>query len=411
MTSVLSAACQTSTVARKAPRPWNIPVVQAPGEMHGEIHGELTQLTTQQLQTQALPTEPQETANAAPVPQTVAPAPAADVAGTATAASTASVSSSVSASVPPPPLMLAKRGALPPVTPDEPLKRLKSFEFSRLELSKPNETPLIFDIPVTYNERVRQWVRYFQTEGRVTFKNWLERSARFLPVLQFELSRAGLPQDLVYVAMVESGFVSSAVSHAGAMGMWQFIGPTATRYGLRIDWWIDERKDFLKATRAAIRYMTDLYQQFSSWYLVAASYNMGENGVRRLIQRHGTRNFWELADRGVLPQETRDYVPKIIAAMLISKAPALYGFRELEYQMPLSYESVNVPGGTDIVNLASYLGVSERYLRDLNPELLKGFVPAGVRGHSIRVPKGSMYEVSQYIRLQARNDDGISAAN
>lgn len=296
----------------------------------------------------------------------------------------------------------------PAPTPVEPLKKLKSLESSGLQLSHPNETPLIFDIPVTYNSRVRNWIRYFQTEGRATFKYWLERSSRFLPVLQYELSRAGLPQDLVYVAMIESGFTPSAASHAGAMGMWQFIAPTARRYSLKIDWWIDERRDFHKATQAAIRYMRDLHQQFNSWYLVAASYNMGENGVRRLIQRHHTNNFWELAERGALPEETSDYVPKIIAAMLISKAPALYGFRDLDYQMPLSFESISAPGGTDIVNLATYLGVSEKYLKDLNPELIKGYIPPDVRAHKIRVPKGSVLAVSQFIRLQARRDENRS---
>lgn len=296
-------------------------------------------------------------------------------------------------------------GSLPKVPPKpEILKKLSVLESSGLQLSKPNETPFIFDIPVTYNERVRTWIKYFQKDGRMTFRNWLERSSRYLPVVQYELAHAGLPQDLAYVAMVESGFSPGATSPAGAKGMWQFIPETGRRYGLRIDWWVDERRDFHKATKAAIHYMSDLYTQFNSWYLVTASYNMGEHGVRRLIQRHKTTNFWELAEMGALPQETCDYLPKIIAAMLISKAPALYGFRDLDYQMPLSFESITVPGGTDIVNLATYLGVSERYLKDLNPELIKGLIPGTVRGHRIRVPKGSMLAVSQFIRLQAGVD-------
>ncbi len=297
-----------------------------------------------------------------------------------------------------------------PVAP-EPLKRLDALEASSFELSASEETPLIFDIPVTYNDRVRAWIRYFQTEGRTSFRIWLERSARYLPFLQYELQRAGLPQDLVYVAMIESGFNSNAASHAGAMGMWQFIEATGERYNLKVDWWIDERKDFHKATRAAIRYMSDLFKQFESWYLVTASYNMGENGVRRLIARHKTHNFWELANRGALPAETTDYVPKILAAVLISKAPGLYGFRDLNYQMPLSYESVVVPGGTDIINLAGYLGVSEKYLKELNPELIKGFIPRNIRGHKIRVPKGSSLAVSQFIRQVVKNDPHATAAN
>ena len=284
--------------------------------------------------------------------------------------------------------------------PLEELKKLADLDGTKTESARATETPLIFDIPVTYNEKVRQWIRYFQTDGRPSFRSWLERSPRFLPVIQYELSRSGLPTDLVYVAMVESGFSTSASSTASAVGIWQFIAPTANRYGLKTDWWIDERRDFHKSTRAAIHYMTDLFSQFNSWYLVAASYNMGENGVRRLIQRHHTVNFWELAERGALPNETSNYVPKIIAAMLISKAPALYGFRDLEYQMPLSFETATVPGGTDLLNLASYLGVSEKYLKDLNPELIRGFIPKEIKGHKIRIPKGSFQTVSQYVRLQ-----------
>ena len=287
-------------------------------------------------------------------------------------------------------------------SPAENMISTEDQDIADIQLAKSTETPLIFDIPVTYNERVSQWIRYFQTEGRGSFRTWLERSSRYLPLIQYELTKAGLPLDLSYVAMIESGFAAHASSHAGALGLWQFIPSTGVRYGLKGDYWIDERRDFYKSTRAAISYMSDLFKQFDSWYLVAASYNMGEGGVRRLIQRRHTNNFWELADLNALPQETRDYVPKIIAATLISKAPALYGFRDLNYQMPLSYESMNVPGGTDLVNLASFLGVSEKYLKDLNPELLKGFIPRNIRSHRIRIPKGSGLTVAQYIRQQAR---------
>lgn len=280
-----------------------------------------------------------------------------------------------------------------------PLKTLTSLQSSKMQIAHASDSPVIFDIPVTYNERVSQWIKYFQTEGRKSFRLWLERSGRYLPFMQDELERAGLPLDLVYVAMIESGFRPDAVSHASAMGLWQFIASTGRRYGLGIDWWVDERRDFEKSTRAAIAYMKDLNEQFDSWYLVAASYNMGENGVRRLMKKHGTNNFWDLADKGALPRETTDYVPKILAALLISKAPALYGFRDLNYHMPLSYDTVRVPGGTDLVNLADYLGVSEKHLQELNPELLKGFIPRDVRGHNIRVPKGATMLVSQYIRM------------
>lgn len=397
--SVFTVGCQTSESTRKAQ---NAP---KPNPIHREIRGELFDLSRKVASTSPVVIPKPEAEKAVDtMPSPTLPAPRAEPAAPKSAKEITKV-------LPPKKQVSHPVKSLPSYEPSEPLKRLDLLDASRLELSKSTETPLIFDIPVTYNERVRFWIRFFQTGGRTTFKNWLERSARYLPIIQYELSEAGLPQDLVYVPMIESGFVSHALSHAGAKGMWQFIAPTAERYGLKIDWWIDERQDFLKATRAAIRYMTDLYRQFGSWYLVAASYNMGENGVRRLIKRHGTTNFWELADRRALPQETRDYVPKIIASILISKAPALYGFRDLEYQMPLSYETVMVPGGTDIVNLASYLGVSEKYLKGLNPELLKGFIPSEIQSHEIRVPKGSVTAVAQFVRLQSRSSETATAAN
>lgn len=306
------------------------------------------------------------------------------------------------------PALEASSAAAEEVEPAVQLKTLRSLETSKLQISSSaTETPLIFDIPVTYNERVSAWIKYFQTTGRSSFRIYLERSARFIPLIEDALTRANLPQDLVYVAMIESGFRPDAVSHAGAMGMWQFISATGRRYGLAVDWWIDERRDFEKSTGAAIAYMKDLNQQFNSWYLVAASYNMGENGVRRLLKKHGTNDFWTLANLRALPQETTDYVPKIIAAILIAKSPALYGFRDLEYHTPMSFDVARVPGGTDLMNLAGYLGVSAKHLQELNPELIRGFIPREVRSHQIRVPKGAGLVVSQYVRLQ---DDTVRAA-
>lgn len=284
---------------------------------------------------------------------------------------------------------------------DPRLRQLNDFKTQAVRLSSPEQTQLIFELPVTYNDRVRSWIRYFQSDGRVTFRTWLERSARWMPYIRDELEAAGLPQDLAYIAMIESGFSPSAVSPAHAVGMWQFIRATANRYGLRTDFWIDERRDVFKSTRAAIRYISDLYRMFGSWYLVAASYNMGENGVQRLIKKYGSNDFWELADLGALPDETTNYVPKILAAMLIAKGPALYGFRDLRPALPLAYEYYWVPGGTDLINLASYLGVSGKYLQELNPEVIKGFIPQTERGHRIRIPKGAMMTVSQYVKMQA----------
>ncbi len=264
----------------------------------------------------------------------------------------------------------------------------------------PVDTSPYFDIPVTYNTKVKWWINYFQTTGNKWFRTWLERSHAYMPTMQKMLLQRGLPQDLAFVAMIESGFSPNAISTAEAVGYWQFITPTANRYGLRTTWWLDERRDYSKSTKAAARYLGDLFRQFGSWYLTAAAYNMGEGRTQRLINKYNTKNFWILSKRPDFPDETRQYIPKLLAAMLISKAPRLYGFRELKPKAPYSYDNYVVPGGTDLYSLATYLGVNQSRLTTLNPELIKGMIPENVRSHSIRVPKGMTSKVSQFLRAQ-----------
>lgn len=258
----------------------------------------------------------------------------------------------------------------------------------------------IFDLPVTYNKKVATWIAYFQTKGKTFFRNWLEKSTKYMPLLQSELRKAGLPTDLAYMVMIESGFSPTAVSHASAVGPWQFISTTGQNYGLRQNWWLDERRDIKKSTTAAIRYLKDLHDEFGSWYLVAASYNMGEGGLRRQIKRYGTNDYWQLVKFRALPQETQDYVPKILAALMIAKAPNLYGFRDIDSQYPLQYEVVWAPGGTDIETLADYLNVTRKSLRELNSELILGYIPKQLSGHPIRIPLGSTHLAKQFFHDQ-----------
>lgn len=258
----------------------------------------------------------------------------------------------------------------------------------------------IFDLPVTYNKKVAVWISYFQTRGKNFFRNWLEKSTKYMPLLQSELKKAGLPTDLAYMVMIESGFSASAVSTASAVGPWQFIESTGRTYGLRKNWWLDERRDIKKSTLAAIRYLKDLKEEFGSWYLVAASYNMGENGLRRQIKKYGTNDYWKLVKYNALPAETQDYVPKILAAMMIAKAPNLYGFRDIDSQYPLQYEVVWAPSGTDLENLADYLNITRKAMKDLNSELLLGYIPRQIDGHYIRVPLGSLGVARQFFRDQ-----------
>lgn len=292
------------------------------------------------------------------------------------------------------PLTLTRALALP--SPDS-METVSIKNESILSKSTPSPLPLNFDIPVTYNKNVSRWIKYFQTSGQPVFKRWLERSYKYFPMIRRELERNNLPQDLAYMVMIESGFAPNAVSHADAVGPWQFIESTGNRYGLRNLWWLDERRDFRKSTLAAIRYMRDLYQEFDSWYLVAASYNMGENGLRRIIKRRATKDYWKLVEMNALPKETSEYVPKLLAAMLVAKAPSLYGFRSVKAMGPLEYQVITVPGGTHLDQLADHLGITRKSLRDLNPELKVGFVPKEAMSHPVHVPRGALKLTQQFI--------------
>ncbi|MEZ0391261.1 MAG: lytic transglycosylase domain-containing protein [Pseudobdellovibrionaceae bacterium] len=295
---------------------------------------------------------------------------------------------------------LSAHASLPPAKPVQTESMtLKERLQARVKKSSSSQSAsVIFDLPVTYNRKVSQWISYFQDKGKNWFRDWLERSSKYMPFIQKELKNAGLPQDLAFMVMIESGFLPNATSHADAVGPWQFMPATGKRYGLNQNWWIDERRDLKKSTLAAIRYIRDLYAEFGSWYLVAASYNMGENGLRRQIQKYKTQDFWALSRLGALPQETVDYVPKILAAMMISKSPSLYGFRDVAQFDSLEYDVVLVPGGTDLKELAESIGITTKSLKDLNAELVLGYVPTQISRHAIRVPKGAMVMVSDFLK-------------
>lgn len=279
-------------------------------------------------------------------------------------------------------------------------KEMKAKTFR--PVAKPRYTPVdkrpSFDIPVTYNQQVKKWMHYFQNNGKKWFQRWLDRSHRYLPNMQKVLRQKNLPQDLAYIAMIESGFSPHAVSTASAVGYWQFIRPTANRYGLKTDWWIDERRDFHKSTDAASKYLGDLYKMFNSWYLTASAYNMGETRMRRLIKRHKTKNFWHLSKKKDFPKETREYIPKMLAAMLIAKSPETYGFNSHNKKKPYRYEYFFVPGGTDLILLAEALNLPHVEIKKLNPDILRGYIPKYVKNHRIRIPKGYTLKVASLIK-------------
>jgi membrane-bound lytic murein transglycosylase D len=245
-----------------------------------------------------------------------------------------------------------------------------------------------FDIPIVINERVEHFIQYFQTTAKNRFSNWLARSEKYIPFMRNHLKENGLPEDLVYMALIESGFNPYAYSRSKASGPWQFIYFTGKRYGLRSNWWIDERRDPEKSTIAAAKYLKDLYDMFECWYLAAAGYNAGEGKIAKAMQRYRTEDFWELTKYRYLKQETKDYVPQMIAAALIAKDPEKYGFVGIEYQEPLRYEKVRVPEVTDLRLIAQACEVTLEEIRDLNPELSRGCTPPNFPDYEIKIPFG-----------------------
>lgn len=245
-----------------------------------------------------------------------------------------------------------------------------------------------FNIPIVVNRDVEWFIRYFQTTNRKHFTRWLERSARYIPIMKQIFDANGLPTDLVYLAMIESGFNNAAYSHRHAVGPWQFIRGTAKRYNLNIDWWIDERRDPLKATVAAAQYLKDLYDMFNSWFLAAAGYNAGENKIKRAIRRHQTQDFWELKNGRYLKPETKQYIPKLIAATLIAKDPVKYGFYDLQYFDPLAFDTVTVDAPIDLRDIARITDSPYEEIKRLNPELRRWCTPPHITEYQLKIPPG-----------------------
>ncbi|MBX6363857.1 MAG: transglycosylase SLT domain-containing protein [Gemmatimonadetes bacterium] len=254
------------------------------------------------------------------------------------------------------------------------------------------ESRVHWDLPVTYNDRVEHWVKFLAGENRERTRLWLERSGTYAPMIRGELRKRGMPEDLVYLAFIESGFSPKAYSRAKASGLWQFIAETGRILGLEVSSYVDERRDPLAATDAALRFLNELYHRFGSWYLAAAAYNTGPNRVARILKERtgktrGTdATFWQIAP--YLPRETRNYVPLMLAAGHIAKEPWKYGFDELDYGEPLSYDTVRVPGGTPLAAVAKAAGVAEPAVEELNPHLVKGRTPPG-RSWAVRIPAGA----------------------
>lgn len=270
------------------------------------------------------------------------------------------------------------------------LNRLHSWKAKRSaqQLRMSGIDPADYDFPIVLNDQVQYYLDLFQGKQRKSFQRQLERSSIYMAGIKKELQKAGLPQDLAYLAMIESGYNPTICSHAKACGMWQFIESTGRNYNLTIDPWIDERREPEKATRAAIRYLAKLYGDFNDWHLAVAAYNAGENRIARAIDTHGTKDFWEIAESDSIYLETKRYVPKLIATIIIARHPAKYGFTELNYMRPVQHDLVHVPGGTALQAVSVSSGTPVEDLRGLNTELLKNQIPPGKNRYPLRVPLG-----------------------
>ena len=247
---------------------------------------------------------------------------------------------------------------------------------------------ITYDVPIVRNESVEDYVEYFQTRLRDKFKLWLERSGRYIPIMREIFKEHGLPEDLVFVALIESGFNPYAYSRARAVGPWQFMKATGLRYGLRIDSWVDERRDPIKSTRAAARYLKDLYSQFGSWPLAMAGYNAGEGKIGRALVKAKADDFWDLRSTRYIRPETKGYVPKFMAATIIAKNPERYGFT-LDYHEPLRYDVTTLPASADLRVVAQAAGVPYEEIKALNPELKTELTPPTMEHYSVRLPLGT----------------------
>lgn len=261
-------------------------------------------------------------------------------------------------------------------------KDLKKAVAQRSEIRR-----LQFSKAVMENPRVRYFISYFSKRQKQTFAAALARSGKYFPMMAKVLRDEGLPEDFAYLALIESYFSPQAASRAGALGLWQFVPGTARRYGLKITAWIDERRDPIKSTHAAAAYLKDLHQVFDRWYLATAAYNAGQGAIEKIVQSSPPKDFASLIGKTKLNEETRNFVPKFVAAALIAANPQKYGFEPVVPGAQAEYEEVEVEGNMQLASLAEMAGTEVDALRELNPALHRDRTPPG-ESYRLRLPAG-----------------------
>ena len=275
------------------------------------------------------------------------------------------------------------------------LSRNASY-ISNQQLHKPSKLP-VSEFPVTFNEKVNFWIKYFTHKGKKTYMTWLSRSSQYKPYIIDILKEEGLPEELYYLAMIESGFNNRAYSRAKATGAWQFMKGTAKNYGLKVGYWVDERRNLEKATRAASKLLKDLYKRYDDWYLALAAYNAGPGKINRAIRRSKTKDFWKISEhRYLLRSETKNYVPKMLAAIIIGENPKYFGF---DVKINSDTDMVHLPleNPHKISEIAKFLQVSTRDIRNWNPELKKHITPPPSKGkpYRFKLPKNFVDDFSK----------------
>lgn len=281
-----------------------------------------------------------------------------------------------------------------PLSKDKPaVTQETKAEAVAVQSEEPVKAPLplgmAYDSKKTAINAIEKNVVLFRDRLKERFSIWLERSARYMDIMKDVLREKELPEELVFLPIVESGFNLNAYSPARAVGPWQFIASTAKRYGLVIDWWRDERKDPIKSTQAAADYLKDLYKMFGSWNLALAAYNAGEGRISKALKKTDSVDYWSLLHTKQIRNETKEYVPRYIAATLIANTPEDYGFKDLAYHDPLEYDEVTLSSPLDIEVIANCAGVPVKDIRELNPELRRWSTPPNLSQYVIRLPKGN----------------------
>lgn len=268
------------------------------------------------------------------------------------------------------------------------------LELLQKDLNKAVEQPrerrrLQFSKEVIENPKVRHFIKHYSTRVKDQFQILLARSGKYMPMISRILSEEGLPEELGYLALVESEFRVHATSQFGAVGLWQFMPSTARQYGLRIDKWVDERRDPVKSTRAAAAYLKELHGYYGRWFLVTAAYNAGPGVINKALEKSRAKDFWGIKGKNQLKEETRNFVPKFIATALIASDPQRYGFDDISYLEPLEFDEVEAEELLKIDALAEMAQSDMATIKELNPALMKNITPPGEKGYSIRVPVGN----------------------